>query len=208
MTAAGRTPLFRRIPAGVGTGGPYLFGGKELDAADGRRLPAISLGTGLATARRHRVHRGRRLARRAPSPTWSARGPSSAAATSAARSAPATISSKSRWSTRSSTSRPPRCMGLQPGQICVMIHSGSRGLGYQVCDDALRDARKRAGQVRHRACPTGSWPAPGREPRGPDVPGRHAGGGQLRLGQPAAAHVAGPRGLRRVLRPHPGRRCR
>lgn len=29
-------------------------------------------------------------------------------------------------------------MGLAPGMVCVMIHSGSRGLGYQVCDDALR----------------------------------------------------------------------
>ena len=29
-------------------------------------------------------------------------------------------------------------MGLQKDQVCVMIHSGSRGLGYQVCDDALR----------------------------------------------------------------------
>jgi tRNA-splicing ligase RtcB len=29
-------------------------------------------------------------------------------------------------------------MGLAAGQICVMIHSGSRGLGYQVCDDALQ----------------------------------------------------------------------
>ncbi len=27
--------------------------------------------------------------------------------------------------------------GLTPGQICVLIHSGSRGLGYQVCDDYL-----------------------------------------------------------------------
>jgi tRNA-splicing ligase RtcB (3'-phosphate/5'-hydroxy nucleic acid ligase) len=27
--------------------------------------------------------------------------------------------------------------GLFPGQLCVMIHSGSRGLGYQVCDDSL-----------------------------------------------------------------------
>ena len=27
--------------------------------------------------------------------------------------------------------------GLQKGQIAVMIHSGSRGLGYQVCDDYL-----------------------------------------------------------------------
>jgi tRNA-splicing ligase RtcB len=29
-------------------------------------------------------------------------------------------------------------LGLALGQVTVMIHSGSRGLGYQVCDDALR----------------------------------------------------------------------
>jgi tRNA-splicing ligase RtcB (3'-phosphate/5'-hydroxy nucleic acid ligase) len=29
-------------------------------------------------------------------------------------------------------------LGIAEGQITVMIHSGSRGLGYQVCDDALR----------------------------------------------------------------------
>jgi tRNA-splicing ligase RtcB len=28
--------------------------------------------------------------------------------------------------------------GLEPGQVTVMIHSGSRGLGYQVCDDSLK----------------------------------------------------------------------
>jgi tRNA-splicing ligase RtcB len=33
-------------------------------------------------------------------------------------------------------------MGLQPNRVCVMIHSGSRGLGYQVCDDALRKLRR------------------------------------------------------------------
>jgi tRNA-splicing ligase RtcB len=32
-------------------------------------------------------------------------------------------------------------MGLAEGMIAVMIHSGSRGLGYQVCDDALRSLR-------------------------------------------------------------------
>jgi tRNA-splicing ligase RtcB len=32
-------------------------------------------------------------------------------------------------------------MGLAKGMVCVMIHSGSRGLGYQVCDDALRSLR-------------------------------------------------------------------
>jgi tRNA-splicing ligase RtcB len=28
--------------------------------------------------------------------------------------------------------------GLAPGQVTVMIHSGSRGLGYQVCDESIR----------------------------------------------------------------------
>jgi tRNA-splicing ligase RtcB len=32
-------------------------------------------------------------------------------------------------------------MGLRLGQICVLIHSGSRGLGYQICDDALHALR-------------------------------------------------------------------
>jgi len=31
--------------------------------------------------------------------------------------------------------------GLAQGQITLMIHSGSRGLGYQVCDDSLKDLR-------------------------------------------------------------------
>jgi tRNA-splicing ligase RtcB len=32
-------------------------------------------------------------------------------------------------------------MGLEKDMVCVMIHSGSRGLGYQVCDDALLSLR-------------------------------------------------------------------
>jgi tRNA-splicing ligase RtcB len=32
-------------------------------------------------------------------------------------------------------------LGLAKDQVCVMIHSGSRGLGYQVCDDALMHLR-------------------------------------------------------------------
>lgn len=34
-----------------------------------------------------------------------------------------------------------RVFGLEKDQIVVMIHSGSRGLGYQVCDDALASFR-------------------------------------------------------------------
>ncbi len=32
-------------------------------------------------------------------------------------------------------------MGLKKDMVCVMIHSGSRGLGYQVCDDSLKKLR-------------------------------------------------------------------
>ena len=51
-----------------------------------------------------------------------------------------------------------KAFGLELNQVCVMIHSGSRGLGYQVCDDALvsfRDAPKKYGIVlpdRQLAC--------------------------------------------------------
>ncbi len=34
-----------------------------------------------------------------------------------------------------------KTFGLQKDMVCVMIHSGSRGLGYQVCDDALLSFR-------------------------------------------------------------------
>ncbi|MCH8963446.1 MAG: RtcB family protein [Planctomycetes bacterium] len=37
--------------------------------------------------------------------------------------------------------RAAQVMGLAEGQITVMVHSGSRGLGYQVCEDALRELR-------------------------------------------------------------------
>jgi tRNA-splicing ligase RtcB len=38
--------------------------------------------------------------------------------------------------------------GLAPGMVTVLLHSGSRGLGYQVCDDAL--AAMHEGARRHR----------------------------------------------------------
>ncbi len=33
-------------------------------------------------------------------------------------------------------------LGLQIGQVTVMIHSGSRGFGYQICDDFLEQMRR------------------------------------------------------------------
>ncbi|MGC9975123.1 MAG: RtcB family protein, partial [Syntrophales bacterium] len=37
--------------------------------------------------------------------------------------------------------------GLEEDQICVLIHSGSRGLGYQVCDDYLATMVKHLGEL-------------------------------------------------------------
>ena len=62
-------------------------------------------------------------------------------------------------------------MGLREGQVTVLIHSGSRGLGYQVCDDYLavfRDAPRKYGFTlpdRQLAC------APVRSPEGQDYLG-------------------------------------
>ncbi len=36
--------------------------------------------------------------------------------------------------------------GLETGQVTVMIHSGSRGFGYQVCEDSLEAARRALGK--------------------------------------------------------------
>ncbi len=37
--------------------------------------------------------------------------------------------------------------GLQKGQVTVLLHSGSRGLGYQVCDDSLARMTKRVAKL-------------------------------------------------------------
>ena len=42
------------------------------------------------------------------------------------------------------------CFGLVAGCLTLMIHSGSRGLGYQVCDDALGAMHQAAGRHRIR----------------------------------------------------------
>ena len=40
-----------------------------------------------------------------------------------------------------------RVFGLEKGQVTVLIHSGSRGLGYQVCDDFLKRMGERVRQL-------------------------------------------------------------
>jgi tRNA-splicing ligase RtcB len=44
-------------------------------------------------------------------------------------------------------SRVAAAFGLEKGQVAVMIHSGSRGLGYQVCDDYLAEMVRHIGEL-------------------------------------------------------------
>ena len=87
--------------------------------------------------------------------------------------------------------------GLAPGQICVLIHSGSRGLGYQVCDDYL------ARMVKHIDEIGDTPPRPPARLRAAVVPpgaGLSRGDGvrgQLRLGEPPDAHAPDAGDLRR-----------
>ncbi len=131
--------LARRIPAGVGEGGPYLFGPKEL-----RRLLAEG------------VHYLRRQSKATQSDIEHCEaGGCLPDADPEAVSDKALERGRDQCGTLGSGNHflevqvveevldeeAARQMGLEVGQLCVMIHSGSRGLGYQVCDDALRELR-------------------------------------------------------------------
>lgn len=43
-------------------------------------------------------------------------------------------------------SRAAESFGLFEGQVTIMIHTGSRGLGYQICDDSIREMIKASGK--------------------------------------------------------------
>lgn len=131
--------LFKRIPAGVGTGGPYLFDSKQL-----RRLMADGVryleSQGLATAGDvdHTEAHG----------CLSEADPSAVSARAIERGGDqcGTLGSGNHFLEVQVVDEvfddeAARVMGIAQGGICVMIHSGSRGLGYQVCDDALRELR-------------------------------------------------------------------
>ena len=132
--------LYRRIPAGVGTGGPYLFGGKELRRllVEGSQYLATR---GWATpGDLEHTEAGGCLPDAQPdyvSPRALQRGGDQCG----------TLGSGNHFLEVQVVDEildepAAHAMGLQKGLLCVMIHSGSRGLGYQVCDDALAKLRK------------------------------------------------------------------
>jgi tRNA-splicing ligase RtcB (3'-phosphate/5'-hydroxy nucleic acid ligase) len=132
--------LYRGIPAGVGTGGPYLFGGKELRRLMTEGVPYLET-RGLATLGDldHTEARGCLDGANPDFVTQRAiqRGGDQCG----------TLGSGNHFLEVQVVDEifdecAAQTMGLKKDLICVMIHSGSRGLGYQVCDDSLLALRK------------------------------------------------------------------
>jgi tRNA-splicing ligase RtcB len=131
--------LFRRVPAGVGRGGAYKFNTRELKQlmAEG---PAWLERRGLATERDVAfTEAGGRLSGADPDAV-------SERALQRGTGQCGTLGSGNHFLELQVVDEihdeeAAKAMGLVVDRVCVMIHSGSRGLGYQVCDDALRTLR-------------------------------------------------------------------
>jgi tRNA-splicing ligase RtcB len=156
--------LFRDVPTGVGQSGPYTFSKGEL-----ARLMEEGVGyvvsRGLGSERDAGfIEAGGRLSGADPDRV-------SDRAYDRGRDQCGTLGSGNHFLEvqvvdRIEDEQAASVMGLHEGQVTVLIHSGSRGLGYQVCEDHLAmfaDAPKRYGFTlpdRQLAC------APIRSPEG------------------------------------------
>ena len=132
--------LYRNIPAGVGRGGPYLFGGPELERLLAEGVAYLKT-RGLATRDDiENTEAGGCLKDAKPdavSPRARARGGDQCGTLGAGN-----HFLEVQVVEEIHDEEAAEAMGLSKNMICFMIHSGSRGLGYQVCDDALRDFRR------------------------------------------------------------------
>jgi tRNA-splicing ligase RtcB len=131
--------LFRDIPAGIGRGGPYSFSPQELKELM-RDGVAMLHRRGLATPRDlEHTEAGGCIENAAPENI-------SLRALERGKDQCGTIGSGNHFLEIQVVDRvvdaaKAELLGISPGQICLLIHSGSRGLGYQTCDDALRRLR-------------------------------------------------------------------
>lgn len=131
--------LFRTVPAGTGKGGSYRFWGKDLADLLEEGVSYLCR-NGLATEKdREFCEAGGKLEGADPRAV-------SEEAKSRGRDQCGTLGSGNHFLEiqmvdRIEDEEAASALGLKTGMICVMIHSGSRGLGHQVCDDALRTLR-------------------------------------------------------------------
>lgn len=131
--------LYRHVPAGVGEEGPFTFADKELRELLTRGAEyLVERGWGTERDLEYAEARGKLDGAR---PDFV-----SARAVARGRKQCGTLGSGNHFAEiqvvdRIFDERVARALGLQAGRVCVMIHSGSRGLGYQVCDETLHDFR-------------------------------------------------------------------
>jgi tRNA-splicing ligase RtcB len=131
--------LFRRVPAGVGRGGAYHFKPRELRKLMAEGTPAL-IGRDLATERDIEYTEAGGCLTGADVDAVSER------ALNRGTDQCGTLGSGNHFLEVQVVDEvfdapASNAMGLTVNQVCVMIHSGSRGLGYQVCDDALKSLR-------------------------------------------------------------------
>jgi tRNA-splicing ligase RtcB (3'-phosphate/5'-hydroxy nucleic acid ligase) len=138
--------LFKQVPLGVGRGGAYRFNVKELKRLMAEGPPYLE-GRGLATSRDIEFTEA--------GGCLSGADPASVSERALARGADqcGSLGSGNHFLEIQVVEeifepQAAASMGLVLGRICVMIHSGSRGLGYQVCDDALKALRGACGKYR------------------------------------------------------------
>jgi tRNA-splicing ligase RtcB len=132
--------LFRDVPTGVGKSGRFQFDNKELNRLLGEG-PRILLGRGLATQRDIEYTEAEGHLDGADPGTVSDHAKTRGAEQCG------TLGSGNHFLEVQIVDHvfdedAAGVMGLEKDMVCVMIHSGSRGLGYQVCDDALAMLRK------------------------------------------------------------------
>jgi len=131
--------LYAAIPAGVGQDGKYHYGQKELRQLMGEGVGFLKKQGLATTADIEHTEAGGCLSSAAPHSV-------SERALTRGASQCGTLGSGNHFLEVQVVDRifeeeAAQVMGLAKDMVCVMIHSGSRGLGYQVCDDALRSLR-------------------------------------------------------------------
>ncbi|RMF13584.1 MAG: RtcB family protein [Candidatus Dadabacteria bacterium] len=131
--------LYRRVPAGAGIGGRWTFTRKELD-----RL----LAEGMGALDRYDAVRKDDIRHTEAGGCLASADPDAVSERAAQRGADqcGTLGSGNHFLEVGYVERivapdEARAFGLEPDQIVVLIHSGSRGLGHQVCDETLRRLR-------------------------------------------------------------------
>jgi tRNA-splicing ligase RtcB len=138
--------LYHEVPTGVGVGGPLRLSRKELRQLLARGAPAL-LSRGLAEAEDlERTESGGCLEGAEPDAV-------SDTALSRGNDQCGTLGSGNHFAEIQVVDEvfdeeAAALMGLARGQVAVMVHSGSRGLGHQVCQDhlkALQSAPRRYG---------------------------------------------------------------